>query len=89
VLPNLQALFYTTKGERMDCLKANPWPVYLHFSLTFGFAYAIGKYNALGVIETIGALFKGQKYERNWVINALQAAHLIPFFCIVWIVTSC
>ena len=89
MIGNLTKVFCPTRGVDVDCLKADPWPVYLHFTLTIAFVFALAKHNAFGFLETTRALFGRQKYERSLLINTLQAAHIIPFIFAVWIITNC
>ncbi len=89
MIGNLTKVFCPTKGVDMDCLKADPWPVYLLFTLTFAFIFVLAKHNALGFLEAARALFSRQKYERSSLINTLQAAHIVPFIFAVLIITNC
>ena len=60
MIGNLIKVFCPTRGVDMDCMKADPWPVFLHFTLTFAFIFVLAKHNALGFWKQLERFLVGR-----------------------------
>lgn len=74
----------------MDCLTATSPGFLLFWALAIALLIAVARHNGFGLKEALKAAIGLRPFQRNWVINLLNAACLVlPLGLMIWQVQGC